>query len=319
MSFLRILFFVLMGFSQFQLHAQCSGHVDDLHSTDLGTHTTGDVAIDNILYETREELHTVFGIKSDFYIHEDIKRFETLTLCSSLHPEFYDGTIQFGKNLLNDELWTREFGEHSAIALLAHAYVHIYQCKINTSLKTWKRELQADFLAGYFIGRNSYKLKYDIAIIPFATNLFEGEWYNPFYYGTPIERSKAMIDGYHNAQLSLENAYQKSLHYFHTYKRIDPKKSQMIRCDLCNGKKTTDAPASCDVCSGAGEHICYVCEGTGKFEFEHKTHRCNLCDQSGKLTCRVCSGKKMLDQMRLCPQCLGKGEVHKEANQKARP
>lgn len=319
MKLLRFFWFVFLLALSFSLHSQCSGHIGDLHGNKVGNHSTNDPAIDEILYETREELHSTFGVRADFYFHEDIEKLEVVTLCSAANSEFYDGTIRFGKNLLNNELWTRDFGEHSAIALLAHAYAHIYQCKINTSLKTWKRELQADFLAGYFIGRNSYKQKYDIAIIPFATNLYKGDWYNPFYYGMPVERSKAMIDGYHNAQLSMEKAYKKSLHYFYSYQRIDSKKSSLIRCDLCDGKKVTAAPAACDVCSGVGHHECYICEGIGNFEYEGNSHKCTHCEQSGELTCKVCSGDKILSHSRLCPQCLGKGEIHKEKTQTPRP
>lgn len=310
----------LITFSAISLRGQCEGKVIELHSINLGTRSAGDMQIDAQFNKVKRELEDFFSIKVDLYFYEDEKGAQALTLCSSLHPETYSGTVRFGLALLKNELATQNHGEQAAAAILAHEFAHVFQCRVGGSLRHFKRELQADFLAGYFLGRKSHLPGYDIAIFSFAHELFEGgKWFESFHHGTPNERSEALIEGYHNANLSLEEVYLKSLYHYNSYEREDPQAALFATCDLCFGHGKTDRPTKCNICSGDGHYDCNICDGKGSFFFYNKKHQCGACAKTGQQTCSVCEGSGLSYGSKKCPKCNGKKKILKSEVKVIRP
>ena len=303
---------ILFIFCNCSLFGQCDGHPVALHSVELGSRSAGELKLDARFNQVKGQLQDFFGIKVDLYFYEEASGAQALTFCSSLHPEIYDGTIRFGLALLRNELRIKKNGEHAVLAVLAHEFAHIFQCRVGGSLRHHKRELQADFLAGYFLGRKNYSYKYDIDIIPFAVDLFSNDnWYESFHYGTPKERTAAMIDGYHHAHLNLEDAYIKSLYHFNAYRREDPKAHLYRSCDLCAGHGVTDKPTGCQICNGSGQYQCTICAGKGVFSFLKKKHDCGVCGKTGKQVCSVCQGSGKSLGSKTCPKCKGKKKILK--------
>lgn len=302
----------LLLLSNFALNAQCDGHKGMLNSVNLGSRSAGELQLDAQFNRTKGHLQDFFGIKVDLYFYEEETGAQALTFCSSLYSEIYDGTIRFGLGLLRNELRIRTNGEHAAAAILAHEFAHIFQCRVGGSLRHFKRELQADFLAGYFLGRKSYSYRYEVDIVPFANELFADDtWYEPFHYGTPRERAEAMIFGFHNAHLGLEAAYIKSLYHFNAFERADPQGHRYQACDLCEGHGVTDRPTVCNICSGHGQYECNICSGKGEFSLFNKKHDCGACAKSGELTCAGCEGSGQSHGSKTCPKCKGKKRILK--------
>ena len=303
-----LIFFLLKSFT----YAQCVGHAGILHHSNLGTPIIGEPEMDAFFNITKPKLESFFGVKADVYFFDDKKGGEVKSLCSSKDPNQYFGTIRFGINLLKNDLWVESNGVYMTTAILAHEYAHLMQCKVDGALRGWKRELQADFLAGYFLGRKSYNYDEQLDIQSFADVLFQGDWYNPFYYGLPKERAQALIDGYHHADMSLEEAYIKSLYDFNSYQRIDLTKKEYETCDFCFGLGVTTRPSECPVCEGVGHLPCHICDNKGEFFVFGKMHSCKACEGYKRLTCHFCEGHKKHEGSKLCPNCQGKGKVVKK-------
>lgn len=305
----NVFFILVFSFLFSSLLAQCSGLHTILHSHNLGTPIVGEPAIDAFFNINKPKLESFFGVKADVYFFQEKRGPKVMNLCSSLEPNFYNGTIRIGLALLKNELWVESNGVYMTTAVLAHQYAHLFQCRLNGALRGWKRELQADFLAGYFLGRKSYNYENQLDIQSFADVLFSGNWFSPFHHGTADERAQALIDGYHNANLSLEEAYIKSLYDFNSYVRFDPYKKILETCDFCYGLGKTVRPTECPVCLGDGERDCSICSGKGEFFVFGKMHSCKSCEGVGHKVCHFCTGKKLHIGAKLCPICNGNGKV----------
>lgn len=313
----NIFFILVFSFLSFSLLSQCSGLHTILHSHKLGTPIIGEPEMDAFFNVTKPKLESFFGVKADVYFFQEENGPKIMNLCSSLSPDSYNGTIRIGLGLLKNELWVESNGVYMTTALLAHEYAHLFQCRINGALRSWKRELQADFLAGYFLGRKSYNYEEQLDIQSFATVLFEGDWFNPFHHGTAEERAQALIDGYHNADLSLEEVYIKSLYDFNSYERIDPTKKVLETCDFCYGLGKTVRPSECPVCIGDGKRDCNICDSKGEFFVFGKMHSCKSCEGKGHKTCHFCAGHKLHIGAKLCPKCNGNGKVDRNKIEKS--
>lgn len=311
-------FISIFSLFSFSLLAQCSGLHTILHSSQLGTPIVGESEIDAFFNLTKPDLEDFFGVNADVYFFQETSGPKIMNLCSSLQPDSYNGTIRIGLALLRNEFWMKSNGDYMTTALLAHQYAHLFQCSLNGALRSWKRELQADFLAGYFLGRKSYNYEEQIDIQEFATILYDGGWFNPFHHGTATERAQALIDGYHNADLSLEEVYIRSLYDFNSYKRIDPSKKEFETCEFCYGLGKTVRPSECPVCFGDGKRACNICSSRGEFFVFGKMHSCKSCKGQGHKNCHFCAGSKLHIGAKLCPECNGNGKVVRK-NNKNRP
>ncbi|CAL2078754.1 hypothetical protein [Tenacibaculum sp. 190524A02b] len=180
--------------------------------------TTGNTTLDAQFNQEKGLIENVFKVSVDLWIMDDGNSPNALANCQSRNPRVYDGTVRFGKNLMVNELYTMTKGGYAVAGILAHEFAHILQCKKNSAFRARDRELQADFLAGFYIGRKSYL--YNTNIKNFANSLFDaGDWYDPSHHGTPVERVNSMVAGFKSRNESVETAYLNSITYINNGKR----------------------------------------------------------------------------------------------------
>lgn len=172
--------------------------------------TTGNVVLDNKFNVEKYNIEKVFNVNVNLFIFDDSNSPNAIANCSQ---EFgYDGTVRFGKNLLIQELYSSSKGEIAVAGILAHEIAHILQCKYSSPYKRREFELQADFLAGYYMGLKKYT--YGNSIRNFMISLFEkGDWSDPSHHGTPVERVNALMSGYNKSYLTAFDAYKESIDY----------------------------------------------------------------------------------------------------------
>jgi hypothetical protein len=87
-------------------------------------------------------------------------------------------------------------------------FSHILQFKEGSTLRGAQRELHADYMAGYYLGRKSHFLQTNIA--NFADSPFEkGDYafWSQTHHGTPQERVAAMVAGFENRNASLDKEF----------------------------------------------------------------------------------------------------------------
>lgn len=195
-------------FCSYSIYSQClSGTISSYTSL---FKTTGNQILDSKFNSEKSLIEGVFNISVDLWLMNDGNNPNALANCESRDPYSFNGTVRFGVTLLRDELYTMSKGEYAVAGILAHEFAHVLQCVMNCPLQARNRELQADFLAGYYLGRKSYF--YSSNIRSFAISLFDkGDWYDPSHHGTPTERVNSMVDGFNSRNLTLKDAYKNSL------------------------------------------------------------------------------------------------------------
>lgn len=119
-----------------------------------------------------------------------------------------DGSVLFGRRLLERCLRAREHPDVVVSAVCAHEFGHIAQYKYGLSKRlqagqsTVKRvELHADFLAGYFAGVRKMERPGFPAAVYAATQYGFGDYRsdNARHHGRPEERAAAIVKGFETA------------------------------------------------------------------------------------------------------------------------
>jgi len=190
------------------LHSQC--FLNKEISVGKKLSTTGSPKLDLLLNSESSKLKNIFKIDVELYAYDDknIANAYASPICKTLGC---DGSVAIGKTLLLDEIVAAE-GFVNISGIMAHEYAHIIQFQQRSTLVGKYAELQADFLAGWYLGNSKNLDSKDL--MDFASSLYEkGDYafYSEQHHGTPFERSTIMIIGYINSNLELKDAYNKSL------------------------------------------------------------------------------------------------------------
>lgn len=169
--------------------------------------TTGDPQLDAALNGQAAVLGGMFGVTPNLYTLEDSQ-------AANAYADCKNNRVMLGLRLLKEELWTMSQGGVAVAGILAHEFAHIYQCAQGSSLSGKYRELQADWLAGWYLGKTSALMGTDVS--SFAVSLWKKGDYNfrdPNHHGTPKERVAAMVDGFRSSTGSASAAYKASLSF----------------------------------------------------------------------------------------------------------
>ncbi|MGB4069941.1 MAG: hypothetical protein WBK08_18090 [Nitrospira sp.] len=163
-------------------------------------------------------LRQAFGVFPGFSFFDDSQSPNAFATTSPVVPGGVDGSVVFGKTLLQQEI--SKFGHDTAGAaiagIMAHEFAHIVQFKNGLGGGAVPpKELQADCLAGWYMGEKQIHLwgphGVQIAIRSLFTSLFDKgnyNWNNPNWHGTPEQRAKMGMVGW---QLALSGQHNPSV------------------------------------------------------------------------------------------------------------
>ena len=140
----------IMLIFQLTVKSQCT-ITSDFANSYIRYNSCGDPEIDNMLSQEVIYISLVLGVKINFNYYGDEDKPNAQCICVS--SSNYDAIVDFGINLLRNQLWNSTLGKNAAVGILAHEMGHALQCKEHSKLSGKHRELQADYLAGYYMGR----------------------------------------------------------------------------------------------------------------------------------------------------------------------
>lgn len=129
------------------------------------------------------------------------------------------GIVGFGEDLLKAEVAQAGGPEYasSIAAIMAHEFAHLLQIKNGDVSSGAKHELQADYIAGWYMGRRA-KFVPNSASQQSLQNIMrsfyaKGDYAmnDPSHHGTPDERVAAISAGFDHSNLRLPDAYAASL------------------------------------------------------------------------------------------------------------
>lgn len=170
------------------------------------TKFTGSPLLDANITQEYFFMESLFSATPEIYAMDDYdspNAFATPELIKHNKP---DGTILIGLNLMSKEMERSGqfmWGTQVIISIMAHEFAHIWQFKNNKNNIQPGRimELQADALAGWYIGKRAKFV--NSAGIPINSELMMQSFYSkgdyqfnsPQHHGTPRERLKYFADG----------------------------------------------------------------------------------------------------------------------------
>lgn len=156
-----------------------------------------------------------FGIAVTVFYYDDSNSPNASATDGITGPYGTDGTIYLGTNLIAAQLGKDLGMGHALMAIMAHEGAHIMQYKNGIRLRGKYQELQADFMAGWYLGARSKLLFTDVG--PAFQTFFElGDYsFNSSdHHGTPEERLDAVRAGFQNAGLAATAALRVSTPQF---------------------------------------------------------------------------------------------------------
>ena len=169
--------------------------------------STGNTELDKILHNQEVDLETFFGVNINLFFGIEQSRSGNAffsPFCSSL---YCNGQVVLGTYLMT-ELSRKSDSYTRLVAVFAHEFAHAMQHKYGWSGNSKWRELHADYLAGYYLGKNS-SLNQSEVISTFNEFSSHGsfDFNNPDFHGTPEERGCAFLEGFKYARLGNTNVY----------------------------------------------------------------------------------------------------------------
>jgi hypothetical protein len=193
-----------------------AGNSGDMQGTLL--RTSGNEIIDRAFNVEAQNLNQVFRVNASiFMLSGNVKN--AYATPETVDSPTSDGRVIFSIPLLQDEFaQTGAWNNFTVIVIMAHEFGHIYQFKYGTQkLPVKLTELQADYLAGWYIGRREKVSSWKTSALQQAmTTLYNKGDYafnNPTHHGTPQERLQAVNEGINHANLSLAAVYKQSLEF----------------------------------------------------------------------------------------------------------
>lgn len=169
--------------------------------------STSNPELDQAIKDERDNLEQIFKVKPSFSLLNDQKQPNAYAYVSG-HPD-HRGEVYFGVALMGAELEAWDKGPEAVAGILAHEYAHILQGIKQTRMNGKVRELHADYLAGWYLGKKDRVISVEIS--QFAKSVYEKgdfHFWSRNHHGTPEQRQKSMIAGFRNAQLDLGQAYR---------------------------------------------------------------------------------------------------------------
>jgi hypothetical protein len=165
--------------------------------------------VDQAYQDEGVKLTRMFNVRPAGGFMDDSSGPNAFATTERFYTNSYDGTVIFGVNLIAKEL-QRDRGKGISVpAIMAHEFAHVYQFKEGSlrQAATPVRELQADFLAGWYVQEAGLD---EMQVRPAMESFFEMGDFNfnsPDHHGTPQERLDAFNAGYECGELDISSAF----------------------------------------------------------------------------------------------------------------
>ncbi len=185
--------------------------------------TTGSAGLDQKIREEASMINSSFGVHPEIYALVEAEGPNALAFCDYKR-------VYIGFELLRQELWTMEYGPLAVAGIMAHEFAHIYQCdRTKYSMRTKQRELQADYLAGWYM-RSKAAAGRDVS--GFIRSFYaKGDAWEESSdpHGTREERAAAAIAGLNDSSSSVSRAFENS-YVFLDGDSTDEEESESQQC-----------------------------------------------------------------------------------------
>ena len=177
--------------------------------------TTGSLQLDAVLTREHTWAITKFRVAAALWILDDSGAPNAFASPSVSRQSYRDGSVMIGVEMMSREFRKSDGVGTSIPAVLAHEFAHILQFKNGVTRPGVRTELQADYLAGWYMGDRQRDFP---ASVSYMTNTFfelgdDYEFNDPSHHGTPKQRAKAFRAGFDQPRVRLAEAFRRSARF----------------------------------------------------------------------------------------------------------
>ena len=176
--------------------------------------TTGNTALDAKLRSEAQLLAQTFGVDPQIFLFDDRKWPNAYARPRAFPP--YRDTIFMGHQLLRQTVAVEEIRDVAVVLVLAHEWAHILQgsAGLPGSLDLRHRELHADVLAGWYLGRRNLAPSSHVTRVALQTfGRLPQASFSTGTHGTPNARMAAMMLGYARHNWPLGQIYDLGMRF----------------------------------------------------------------------------------------------------------
>ncbi len=276
-------------FFQLDAAAQCLPFQSGSNQANKIFNSTGISTLDAYLNAEKKYLESIFAVKVKMRILDDSDSPNAYATKNSDNPLSFDGSVYLGYTLLATEM-KAENGLASVNGIMAHEFSHILQEKLKCTLEGAKRELHADYLAGFYMGhRGTYSVEELTAFGVSLYNKGEGEIWSASHHGTPEQRYVALLTGYKYAAFT----DSPSVAYYSGIDAFDDKSGDLGETNLLTNKPSLEITTNYNVIIG---DVVYKKAYAIKFEVASMTYSGLLLLENGVGVMRLKYNNKIVEQ-----------------------
>jgi hypothetical protein len=308
-----LLFFIL-NILQADSDAQCFSDQNSVSGS--GSFTTGNSNLDKKINQSKRSAENLFAVTAEI---------EVITQSGSdkIIVQPYDGHLYHGKILLDYTFVIREILKPDNRNILcdyviSHGIAHILQIKKQLREDDETDELMADYLSGYFLGRENYtsdSLEILFRLLPdLQKNIFCCEQ----NYPSSKKRTKAILAGYEASSIDTSRIVETGFDFIIAMSLAEEESVSGVVCPKCKGEGKEQITTACYLCNAGGKVTCRQCSGTGG-HFETTTdsngksyqwfNACSMCAGTKTQMCEPCNGTGTVSSLQTCDKCKGSGKL----------
>jgi hypothetical protein len=178
-----------------------------------------DQVANHAMYLERKTLLHIFHLFPAFYF---MTGKGSRSACAFPESDPDRGIVTFGEELLRREVSDAGGPQYasSVPAIMAHEFAHLLQIKNGSTSTGPKYELQADYIAGWYMGRRAKLVPTTVSPQQSLQTIMRSFYAKGDYqlndashHGTPEERVGAISAGYRNSELQIPDMYRESLKF----------------------------------------------------------------------------------------------------------
>ena len=206
--------------------------------------TTGNYQVDRAIGAEGIALRQLTGLSPAICVLSDYGASNALAMPMMVNPALPDGVVAIGMRLMMEELQASGPTNFSIPAVIGHEFGHIAQFKyFKGNMPPGKfAELQADYLAGWYIGNHSRysglsQYAYRDSMRSFHAK-GDYDYNSPGHHGTPRERTAAFSQGFDNSNTDYRTAFQSSFEYIRGIESGDEQEEEPEEDDRDRGVRS---------------------------------------------------------------------------------
>lgn len=183
--------------------------------------SSGDQALDAAISQELTVLRGAFQANPFFALYSGSASNNAFaTPPDGTHP---NGKVVFGLAMMSNELRQTGSSGFTIPIIMAHEFGHILQFQHGIHLSSKYQELQADYMAGWFLGNREQNVQGGMRAVAGSANRFftlgDYAFNAPTHHGTPQERKAAILEGFSIYQMTLADAFARSTVYINQMSR----------------------------------------------------------------------------------------------------